>query len=63
MATTFTNLELSLLAEALDARLETGDFEGAEDEAGEIVFCSPSHEAALTELADKVVNAQEAEQD
>ena len=60
----FSQIELVLIAEALDARLTTGMFDSDlnPDREGEIVFGSKSHEIALNELADKVVNLMEAEQ-
>lgn len=54
--------DLSLIAEALDARLETGYFYEHRSKKGDIVFCSPSHRKALIELADRVVKNQEAPQ-
>lgn len=59
----FTQIELGLIAEALDARLETGMFTEQEDIPGDIAFCSPSHEQALIELAEKVADQREGESD
>lgn len=57
-----TQIELSLIAEALQARIETGSFNEARSKKGCIVFCSPAHLKALIELADKIVNMQEYEE-
>lgn len=52
-------IELALLAEALTARMETGDFNLARSRKGKVIICSPSHYKALNRLADKIVKAQE----
>jgi hypothetical protein len=56
---TFNQTELALISEAIDARLETGSFTEYEDVEGDIPFCSPSHETALNELAEKVWRERE----
>lgn len=62
-----SQVDLDIIAEALTARIETGDFTLCKTskpdlEKGRIAYCSPEHEKALNELADRVVKAQEANQ-
>jgi len=46
----FDPVSLDLIVEALEARIETGDFKLADNEPGEIVICSPSHLKKLQAL-------------
>lgn len=54
----FTQAELELLAEALDWRLKHGEF----SKSLKTHFNTEAHKIALTDLAEKVVLMQEAEQ-
>jgi len=54
----FDQEELNLLAEALNWRINNGDFSQVNGE-----FNTTNHKADLNELADKVVSMQEAEQE
>jgi len=52
--------DLWLIAEALQARIETGEFSLARSRKGKIIICSPSHLKALNDLLDRVVANPEA---
>lgn len=54
-----TKTELGLIMEAIDARLETGDFTVNEDVSGDIEVCSPSHKKSLHILRVRIADAWE----